>query len=223
MNVQNDKDLPEFSGELADWQDFVDDFRVAVADQDRFMDSEKLLKLRACVGTKARAMIAKFALHDEDAYQKAWKRLNDHYLDDINMTLMDKESRDQWIANQLKADELPLLEDVTKFILMRIKTWDDPKGEQRLVNVPWNRGESAPKYEPGNNRKRTYDQRDKRSNDGNGRSGRKRMMECYRCKGDHTIVFCQVFRKDSACGYEIGSLQDLLWKTFCKNMYGTLL
>lgn len=114
------------------------------------------------------------------------------------VTLMDKESRDHWIASQLKADELPLLEDVTKFILMRIKTWDDPKGEQRLVNVPWNRGESAPKYEPGNNRKRTYDQRDKRSNDGNGRSGRKRMMECYRCKGDHTIVFCQVFRKDSA-------------------------
>lgn len=79
VSVQNDGDLPKFTGAFGDWQDFVNAFRVKVADKKHFSKEEKFLKLQACLKLEAKAMTEKFSLKDERAYEKAWKRLNDHY------------------------------------------------------------------------------------------------------------------------------------------------
>lgn len=80
VSVENDFELPKFMGSFGDWPDFVNEFRVKVADKQHLSGAEKLLKLQQCLNAEAKYMIQKFSLRDEDAFQKAWQRLNDHYL-----------------------------------------------------------------------------------------------------------------------------------------------
>lgn len=79
VSVQHDAELPKFSGKFGDWQDFVDAFRVKVADKKHLLDAEKFLKLQQCLKTEARGIIAKYSLQNENPFEKSWKRLNEHY------------------------------------------------------------------------------------------------------------------------------------------------
>lgn len=258
LSVQNDKELPSFSGDFADWQDFVDKFRVAVADKKHLSGAEKFLKLQTCLGinSEAKALIDKFPLHSEDGYEKAWKRLNDHYMNSYEafrshvariftetaiplgdgdrvrkligkmeasvekvnvmvkhedmmshaaavhlVSLMDRKTREQWTLNRCESEKVPLLEDVAKFYLTKIKTWDEAKEDRRQdgdrfrPEIKFSQNETMKPFHG----KRRWEERVATStNEGHGQRASKRLqMDCFRCQGRHSLSACKMFASDS--------------------------
>lgn len=257
VRVQHDKNLPKFSGQYADWQDFTDSFRIAVGDRTDLTDPQKFLHLQSCVGPKAKALIEKFPLHSEDGYKNAWERLDKEYSNSFEafkdhigrvfvkteikkgdcekvreiigkmeagvekmnalvdkekllshtaathlLSLMDAETREQWSHIRLGGDTIPVLDDVTRFYLMKVKSWEEPNKDQpQKTTWPKFHKEVSVKNEPQegtsknwNNRKRfTSEPAERKSGL---RSSKRMKIECYRCKGDHPLLLCEGFVKE---------------------------
>lgn len=121
--------------------------------------------------------------------------------------LMDVETREQWRLNRKNNTEIPMLEEVSDFLLEKVKTWEEGGSGSRLsfaTNHEYRESRKRTKDDkefrmPFNRNEREYSKprRDFRR-DGGDDFKYSRSISCFKCQGNHYISNCKDFLKMTA-------------------------
>lgn len=99
--------------------------------------------------------------------------------------LMDVETREQWRLNYLNSNQIPSLEEVSEFLLEKVKTWEEKRNSSMIMHENNYSRESRKRYVGSDEVKRPT-----RRDDSNFRSN----ISCFKCKKNHYLNTCVEFR-----------------------------